>query len=220
MTMQSLQKIAAGITPDNLPAIPAERKPVFISDRDTEVVNEIFERLQAIFPAWKHAFPKPEHLAAAKSEWTKALVEAGCVSDAHLTHGFRIAREQDIPFFPAPGQFIKWCQPTPETLGMPTIEQALHEISRHRASHPAVILAARATRFERETLSASEYQPVFERFYEVLVRRVMAGEDLSVEIPKALPKQKDIQISPEERQRIAEKWGPKIRELFKHGGAV
>lgn len=217
MAMQSLQQIAAGITPDNLPAIPAERKPVFISDRDTEVVNEIFERLQAIFPAWKHAFPKPEHLAAAKSEWTKALVEAGCVSDAHLANGFRIAREQDIPFFPAPGQFIKWCKPSPELLGLPSVEQAIHEVITRRAKHPAVIKAARETRYERGTLPPAEFALVFARAYEIIVSRMMNGEDINVEIVRGISNTATKPWDYYEKKGRTE--SAKLKALFKRGEA-
>ena len=220
MAMQSLQQIANRIDPANLPELTPVRKPVAISERDAAIVNQVFDRLQVIFPAWQRAFPTKDSLSAARKEWTKALVEADCVSDQQLNLGFKSARERDIPFFPSPGMFVKWCQPTPESIGMPTVEQALYEISRHKSSHPAVTLAAKATRFERENLSAIEYAPVFTRHYEVLVRRVMAGEDLSAEVPKALPKREDVKISPEEKKRIAAKWGPKIRELLKKGGAV
>jgi hypothetical protein len=220
MAMQSLNQIAEWINNRDLPQLPPERKPMTISERDAEIVNTAFDRLQVIFPAWQRAFPTPESLKAARSEWTKALVEADCVSDHQLTNGFRVAREQNIPFFPSPGMFVKWCQPSPEILGMPTVEQALHEIARHKPSHPAVILAAKATKYERNNLSASEYQPIFARSYEVLVRRVMAGEDLSIEIPKALPKRDEVKLSQEEKDRISAKWGPKIRELLKKGGAA
>ena len=219
MTMQSLQQIVSGIASGDLPATPAERKPIAISARDAQVVNSVFERLKVIFPAWQRAFPTPEAMKSARQEWTKALVEAGVVTEQALALGFKVARERDIPFFPAPGQFIKWCKPTPEALGMPSVEQALHEVSRHRASHPAVVLAARATRFERETLSFSEYAPVFERAYEQLVRRVMSGDDINAEVVKALPS-KGRAIEPWEKYQARGLSGTKhLKSLFKRGEA-
>lgn len=217
MAVQSLNQIAERINNHDLPQLPPERKPMAISERDAEIVNTAFDRLQVIFPAWQRSFPTPESLKAARSEWTKALVEADCVSDHQLAHGFRIAREQNIPFFPSPGMFVKWCQPTPESLGMPTVEQALSEVARHRSSHPAVVLAARATRFERETLSAIEYAPVFSRAYELLVNRVLRGEDLSAEVLKGLPAKTQIQHSPEFYQQSGLRGVSKLKALFKRG---
>lgn len=214
MTMQSIAQIAAQIASRDLPQLPPERKPVAISANDARVVNTVFDRLQVIFPAWQRAFPTPEALKSARQEWTKALVEAGVVTEQALAIGFRVAREKDIPFFPSPGMFIKWCQPSPEVLGLPSVHQALNDIARHRETHPAVILAARATRFERSTLTAAEYEPVFARHYEILVKRVLAGEDLSVEVPKALPSQQDITHSPEFYVEAGKRGVASLKKLF------
>ena len=214
MAMQSMTQIMDGINTACLPELPPERKPTTISQRDARVVNTVFDRLQVIFPAWQRAFPTPEALKSARQEWTKALVEAGVVTEQALAIGFRAAREKDIPFFPSPGMFIKWCQPSPEALGLPSVPQALNDIARHRETHPAVILAARATRFERSTLTAAEYEPVFARHYEILVKRVLAGEDLSVEVPKALPSQQDITHSPEFYVEAGKRGVASLKKLF------
>lgn len=182
-------------TPTPAPDQSAQRPA--LSQQDREVVSSVFAQLQSIFPAWKHAFPTEERLASAKREFAKALIESGITSLAQIAIGMRTARQQDIPFFPSPGTFIKWCEITPESLGLPSMEQAFDDVARHRSSHPAVVLAARATRFERQTLTASEYRPVFEQAYSQLVRRVMAGEDLEAEIRRALPTREQIQHSPE-----------------------
>lgn len=168
-----------------------------LSQQDREVVSGVFAQLQSIFPAWKHAFPTDERLASAKREFAKALIEAGITSLEQIAVGMRMARKQSIPFFPAPGQFIKWCEITPESMGLPSVDQALHEVGTHRYSHPAVELAVKATKFQGQTLTISEYRPVFERAYQMLVRRVMNGEDLHEEIRQALPTKNQIQHSPE-----------------------
>ena len=164
---------------------PVKQAP--ISDNDARTVAVMFEQLKIVFPAWRHAFPTEKSQSRALAEWTRALVDAGCTSREQLQLGMQTARKQDIPFFPAPGMFIKWCQITPEALGLPTVEQALHDIARHRKSHPAVVLAARATKWERQTLTADQYRDVFSQAYEQLLRRVLKG----------LPTQSQIQHSPE-----------------------
>lgn len=194
------------------------QRPAPISDRDAEAVGRLLERLKLVFPAWKRSFPTELAERRAGQEWTRALIDANCTSPEQLSRGMKQARLQDIPFFPSPGMFIKWCELTPESLGMPTIDQALHEIARHKISHPSVRLAARATSFERGALSANEYRPVFERAYQEMVRRVMAGEDLGAEIKKALPTRDQVQHSPEYYKQVGLKGLEKIKAQLRMRG--
>ena len=219
MTMKRIDEIvnqykSSGVT------VVEQKKAIELSENDKKTVNSVLERLQISFPAWRVAFPTERAWMLAKQEWMMALVNAGCVTEEMLSLGFKKARESDTPYFPSPGMFIKWCQLSPESFGMPTLEQALYEVSRHKASHPAVTLAAKATRFERETLSASEYKPVFERAYDLLVGRVMRGEDLGAEILKALPTQDQIKHSPEFYQETGQRGVSSLKALFKRKNQV
>ena len=60
-----------------------------------------------------------------------------------------------------------------------------------------MVLAARATKWERQTLTADQYRDVFSQAYEQLLRRVVNGDDLGAEVLKGLPTQSQIQHSPE-----------------------
>lgn len=180
-----------------------EQKPVApIGDGDAKVVARLLEQLKLVFPAWKRSFPTADAEKRAGMEWTRALVDANCTSRDQLARGMRQARMQDIPFFPSPGMFIKWCELTPESIGLPSLSRAFEDAARRRDSHPAVTMAARATRFESQTLTADEYRPVFEQAYMQLVRRAMAGEDLEAEILKALPTREQIKHPPEYYREI------------------
>jgi len=191
-----------------------------LTDHDSQMVSMLFEQLKIVFPAWKHAFPTDDAQRRALAEWTRALVDAGCTSREQLQLGMRVAREQEIPFFPSTGMFIKWCQITPESLGLPTVDQALADVVRHRKSHPAVVIAARATRFERQTLTADEYHKVFAQAYDQVVRRVMAGEDIEAEVLKGLPTREQIRHSPEFYQQTGQRGVASLKALFKRGGGV
>lgn len=192
----------------------AAPKPT-LSPQDRQVVSGVFAQLQSIFPAWKHAFPTEDRLASAKREFAKALIENGITSLEQIARGMRQARAQDIPFFPSPGMFIKWCELTPESLGLPSVDQAFDDVARRRRSHPAVVLAARATRFERQTLTAEEYRPVFAQAYEQLVRRLMNGEDLDAELHKALPSREQITHSPEYYHQTGRQGVAKLKALLR-----
>ena len=59
----------------------------------------------------------------------------------------------------------------------------------HRWSHPAVFAAAQAAgHFELRTLPESKSRPLFERAYEIVTRRVLAGEQFDAPVPRALEK--------------------------------
>lgn len=191
-----------------------------LTDHDSQMVSMLFEQLKIVFPAWKHAFPSDDSQRRALAEWTRALVDADCTSREQLQLGMRVAREQEIPFFPSTGMFIKWCQITPEALGLPTVDQALADVARHRKSHPAVVIAARATRFERQTLTADEYRKVFAQAYDQVVRRVMAGEDIKAEVLKGLPTREQIRHHPEFYQQAGQRGVAQLKALFKRGGGV
>ncbi len=191
-----------------------------LTDHDSQMVSLLFEQLKIVFPAWRHAFPSDDSQRRALAEWTRALVDADCTSREQLQLGMRVAREQEIPFFPSTGMFIKWCQITPEALGLPTVDQALADVARHRKSHPAVVIAARATRFERQTLTADEYRKVFAQAYDQVVRRVMAGEDIEAEVLKGLPTREQIRHNPEFYQQAGQRGVARLKALFKRGGGV
>ncbi len=72
--LRSVTQIMA--TSRNLPAeVQAPAKQ--LDPGSTEVVNALFKELQAIFPAWKQAWPDDEALKAAKRSWIKSFVAAG-----------------------------------------------------------------------------------------------------------------------------------------------
>ena len=167
-----------------------------VSEQSAEIVNQLFAELKSIFPAWKHSFPEAQDLADAKRTWTKAFIENRVKSMQQVQQGLRKARGAGSPHFPSVGQFIKWCQPEPSDFGLPDEREAYFEalanaseFGRKKWSHPAVFVASRATtthvlksRPEKDSFA------VFQRNYKAACKRVFAGEDLSHEIPKALPK--------------------------------
>jgi len=217
MTMKPLSEVLAGM-PSELPVAPVRKVAAVVTERDTLVVSKLLEQLKVIFPAWQRSFPTPKMQDQALREWTIALVEANCTSREQLSLGMRVARSQEIPFFPGPGMFIKWCEITPEAMGLPSLDAALVEVRTRRYTHPAVELAAKATSWERQTLSLDAYRPVFEQAYAQLLRRVVAGEDLGAEVRKGLPTREQVQHSPEYYQQAGQRGVESLKALFKRGG--
>ncbi|MBC6396296.1 replication protein P [Aeromonas hydrophila] len=187
------------------------------------VINHLFSELQSCFPAWRQTFTSKADIDAAKRVWARGLVEAGIHSEQQLQWGLRKARRSESPFWPSVGQFIKWCQPDPAEFGLPTPEAAFREASRnsHPASvdckwtHPAVYVAAReAGKFELANLPRDKSWPLFQRAYSITVRRVLEGEDLSCEIPKALPQKREPRsVDP----KVAQQHIERLKKMLKGG---
>lgn len=187
------------------------------------IINILFAQLQSCFPAWKATFPSKSDVDAAKRTWTKGLLEAGIITEQQLQCGLRKARQAESPFWPSLGQFIKWCQPDPAEFGLPTPEAAFLEASRnsHPASvdckwtHLAVYVAAKeAGKFELANLPRDKSWPLFQRAYSITVRRVLEGEDLSGEIPKALPQKREPRsVDP----KVAQQHIERLKKMLKGG---
>ena len=164
------------------------------------VVNKLFRELQAIFPAWKQAWPDDSALTAAKRTWTKAFMAAGITQVEQIRFGLAAARTSGMDFMPSPGKFVQWCAPTPEALGLPSTDKAFREAL--RMAHPAMgsriddpkawaHVAVRHAAIEAGLYSLGRLQmdparKLFERAYQLTCRMIVAGEPLR-EIPKALP---------------------------------
>lgn len=107
----ALTKIAQDSTPQKI-----------VSPQAEQLVDVLFRNLKQIFPAAVNTIFKNESdELAAKRQWIAAFAENGITTREQLQNGMRHARASDSPFFPAVGQFIKWCKQEDFTqLGLPT----------------------------------------------------------------------------------------------------
>lgn len=181
-------------TMGNLPPV-ALVQPKQLPPGTADVVNALFKELQAIFPAWKQAWPDAESLNAAKRSWIKAFIVAGITTLEQIRYGLQNCRQIGGDFAPSVGKFIKWCQPTPEMLGIPSHDKAFREAlenshpSRFGArtwSHPAVRHAALQCELHNlGELIPEKASKVFDRAYDITIRRLVQGlplEDIAVGI--------------------------------------
>lgn len=167
--------------------------PGVVSDEAAELVNDLFDHLKACKPAWRQSFPDDKALNVAKREWTKAFIENGITSRFMISKGKSMARRTATPFFPSSGEFVSWCRPSAEDVGLPDARDAYKEACNagqgHVWSHDAVHLAANATgRFELRRTPEGVMFPRFKKNYEVFCLQVMRGEKLVIGLPKPPPK--------------------------------
>ena len=164
------------------------------------IVNDLFKDLKGICTAWQHTFTDEAIEQAAKQQWAQALLENGIVNQQQIDLGMKKARKLAKPWFPSSGEFISWCKPSLEDYGLPSPEIALRRImGGQKRSHPVLFLAAQATGMTQiRNMHHKDLMALFSRNYEILCQRFINGEDLSIEIPKALPEKVNIKTSEEQ----------------------
>ncbi|MDD1135384.1 replication protein P [Pseudomonas shahriarae] len=173
----------AGYQPPALPVIPKALPP-----GTADVVNALFKELQAIFPAWKQAWPTDTALAAAKRSWIKAFIVAEINTLEQIRFGIERCRSLGTDFAPSVGKFIKLCLPTPEMLGIPPHDKAFREalVNAHPSrfgdrtwSHSAVRHAALQCEMHNlGDLIPEKACEVFDRAYDITIRMLMEGQPL------------------------------------------
>ena len=109
-----------------------------------------------------------------------------------------LLRLEQQKFFPNPAQFAELCRVDPNDLGLPDPDRAYKEACElsadprpQRFSHDIVYLAGKATGwFELRHTEAKYLKKTFLRNYEIYTGLIIAGENISQEIPKALEPRK------------------------------
>lgn len=115
-------------TGDNVVNITAER-----------LVDALFKQLKQLFPAAEQTNLKTAaQETAAKQQWIAAFAEGGIRTREQVSAGMRHARASASPFWPSPGQFIKWCKDSKMVLGV-SIDDVMgefHRYSREKSMQP------------------------------------------------------------------------------------
>ena len=169
-------------------------------------INELFKELRLIRSAWRQAWPDKETYQAAKVQWMQAFLDEGIRTQGQIEFGMVKARKQVSDFIPSPGQFVEWCRPTPEMLGLPPLVVAHREACRNAHpsmagqatwSHDAIWHTAKECGFESlNRLDSALSLKLFDRNYTITIRRLLDGLPLQA-MPKALPARAGSRITPE-----------------------
>lgn len=96
------------------------------------IVDDLFEQLAFVFPAWKYTWDTPEKIKGVKKEWVKSFFENDIRTKEQIGCGLKKARKADSDFLPSCGKFVSWCKPSPEDLGYPSEQKALRQCVNHR----------------------------------------------------------------------------------------
>lgn len=96
---KSLQQMYAG--EQKSPQVPAQV---------AQIINELFRQLNGAFPAMMAGNKSQEELNELRRQWVMAFAENGITTIDQVNAGMKIARQQETPFLPSPGQFVAWCR--------------------------------------------------------------------------------------------------------------
>lgn len=162
------------------------------------------------------AFPDHDTVIMAKQLWARLLVDYP--AETIMFAAEQVVKQQK--FLPNVHDVVEACQSSAhQLLGMPDAHSAYIEACRapspkkeYNWTHPAVYYAGRSSDwfFLANTIEAKAF-PVFERNYAMLMERVAAGEDIEIELPKALPEHIE---KPIERKDLLKK----MKQLLKDSG--
>lgn len=171
-----------------------------------DAINQVFTELElAYHNQFRRAFPDGAQLGMAKQLWMHALCD---LSPARLRAGVRRAVKSS-EYLPSLHSLREFCDPQPHELGLPDAHAAYIEACRAsnpkrdaRWSHPIVYRAGvESDWFFLANSPESTAFPVYKRNYELLIERLLEGENLDVPIPKALPEEIPTPLTKEENQR-------------------
>ena len=200
-TTQQLQPASSDST------IPTGERRQATVDQKT-AINQIFELFRFNYHnQFLKAFPDHGTLITAKKLWSGLLLEYA--PEVIMQAAERAVKESS--YLPNVHEVIRRGDPA-GSMGLPAVHAAYVEACRAPSpkqeypwSHPAVYYAGRASDwyFLANTPEAQAF-PVFERNYQILLGRIQQGEDISLEVDKALPETIEQPLAREEqRQRMS-----------------
>jgi hypothetical protein len=152
----------------------------------------MFTKFQLAYHNQFHkGFASDEQITMAKQLWLHSLCD---LPAERLVMGTKRAIKES-KFLPTLQAMREFCDPKPEEFGLPSSYDAYVEACRapspkaaYNWSHPAVYQAGKASDwFFLASNSESKAFPVFARNYEILVERVLHGDELEQPVPPAIP---------------------------------
>jgi hypothetical protein len=185
--METINDILEKMNVSSLGVIKEDKKEsANLDPHVTEIINKLFGMFWATCPGFEKQFSDPKKLNMAKTQWILAFQDKNFNSLEKIKHGIKKCRFEKLVYIPMIGQFIEWCSPSFEDLGLMPKEKAIKcAYSILRGSEPANLSENQSLILKhsiQETGSffmknniASTVEPVFYRNYEIAIRDFMAG---------------------------------------------
>ena len=174
------------------------------SDDQLSAINQIFELFRFNYHnQFLKAFPDLDTMNMAKRLWLRLL---GDYSGEVIMRAAEKAVKEN-GWLPNVHEVLARCD-VAEVLGLPAAHAAYVEACRAPSPkkefnwrHPAVYFAGRATDwFFIANEPEEKVFPVFKRNYDLLLNRIQNGEDLEIDLPRALPQETTTPLSRDEQK--------------------
>ena len=174
------------------------------SDDQLSAINQIFELFRFNYHnQFLKAFPDLDTMNMVKRLWLRLL---GDYSGEVIMRAAEKAVKEN-GWLPNVHEVLARCD-VAEVLGLPAAHAAYVEACRAPSpkkefnwSHPAVYFAGRATDwFFIANEPEEKVFPVFKRNYDLLLNRIQNGEDLEIDLPRALPQETTTPLSRDEQK--------------------
>lgn len=204
---QVTQQLKQASSDSRTPAGQTDSKEA--SDEQMAAINQIFELFRFNYHnQFLKAFPDLNTMNMAKRLWLRLLSEYS--AEVMMRAAERAVKEST--FLPNVHEVLSRCD-VAEVLGLPNVHAAYMEACRAPSpkkefnwSHPAVYYAGRASDwFFLANSPETKAFPVFQRNYDLLLKRLQNGEEIELEIAKAIPQEIELVLDKQQqKQRLAE----------------
>ncbi|MCG3462721.1 DNA replication protein [Xenorhabdus bovienii] len=169
---------------------PPKQQQAQITQQIAAVFNELFRQLKGAFPALMASIKTQEDFDELRRQWVLAFAENGIRTIEQVNTGMKIARRQETPFLPSPGQFIQWChQGEAVAIGLPT-EEDLYGMFRDYCarrgwgdyqwqSNACYWMVTKIySEMIYQNLTDSEVKKLCSRELKAMAKRIQAGENI------------------------------------------
>lgn len=128
--MKSLSEQMQGFDRENFRRVahgmPEVQEQASQVDQTAGIFNDLFNQLRVAFPAAMAGFREQAEFNELRRQWALAFRENGITTMEQVAAGMRVARRQEKPFLPSPGQFVAWCKEERCLLGF-SVDQVMTE---------------------------------------------------------------------------------------------
>lgn len=194
--MKSMQVMVEGMRSGALVERDSvSREQRVLGEAGEQLVDRLFIQLKTVFTAADQTvFREQGAEKRTKQQWVLAFHENGIRTIEQVVPGMRRARASEKPFWPAPGEFIKWCQEgSAKDLGLPEVDELMTEFRRYcneRSlydapedfpwSHPVMywIIPAMRTEMTERNLTMDEIRKMANGLLMDWCRKLQAGEQI------------------------------------------
>lgn len=162
----------------------------------THVVNNLFAFFYGICRGFEKQYHDPKRLNLEKTQWIMAFMDIGFNTLERVQLGLKKCRLESPINTPTIGQFIRWCTPDPQDIGLPTLEQAYEisirinsQFSDYKPTCPKTFSVIRHVisqigSMEFRSMTADKAFKTFERYYPIACKQFVEGR--LKEIPKTI----------------------------------